>query len=393
MEFLISVIVPVYNAEKYLSHCIESILNQTYKNIEVILVDDGSTDTSLKICMDYARKDNRIVVIKAQHQGVVITRRTGVENSNGEYCIFVDSDDWIAENLLETVVPLTDNGSMDMVNYSMRSYSESGYFDWEYTITPGVYENELLEIIYAKMMYDFEYGRPGIIQSLCTKLIRMKILRNCIQNVDHRITMGEDAAVVYSVLLASERITITDKCLYFYRGHAGSMCNMKDVSIFQQTKYFQEYMKQIFNGYDPKYEMNRQLQSYLMKFIEKGLKDIFGLRFQNPYRVPFDKVKDMGNKIILYGAGTVGRSYYRQFVEMKNIKIVAWLDRKPGQVYGYQIRTPDVIGELSFDKILIAVADKKKAEEIREQLNDYVSQKYVIWTEPKRNFLELELDI
>ena len=65
MEFLISVIVPVYNAEKYLSHCIESILNQTYKNIEVILVDDGSTDTSLKICMDYARKDNRIEIGRA----------------------------------------------------------------------------------------------------------------------------------------------------------------------------------------------------------------------------------------------------------------------------------------------------------------------------------------
>ena len=115
---LISVIVPVYNTAQYLPICIESILNQTYKNIEIILIDDGSEDESLKICKEYSKKDSRIRVVANKHQGLVSARKSGVKEASGEYCIFVDSDDWIASELLEEVFPLTEGGTTDIVNFS-----------------------------------------------------------------------------------------------------------------------------------------------------------------------------------------------------------------------------------------------------------------------------------
>ena len=97
----ISVIIPVYNAERYLKDCVDSIINQSYQNFELILVDDGSSDNSPKICDDYAAKDNRIVVIHKSNNGVSAARKTGLDNASGDYIMYVDSDDWLDINTME----------------------------------------------------------------------------------------------------------------------------------------------------------------------------------------------------------------------------------------------------------------------------------------------------
>ena len=91
----ISIIVPIYNIEKKLNKCIYSILEQTYKNFELILVNDGSTDNSLKICNEYKRKDNRIKIINKENQGLVLARKSGLDEATGKYIIFIDGDDWV----------------------------------------------------------------------------------------------------------------------------------------------------------------------------------------------------------------------------------------------------------------------------------------------------------
>ena len=104
LESKVSVIVPVYNSEVYLSMCIDSIINQTYKNLEIILIDDGSTDNSLKICNDYEKKDNRIKVFHQENKGVSAARNLGLSLSQGEYITFVDSDDELIENGISLLV-------------------------------------------------------------------------------------------------------------------------------------------------------------------------------------------------------------------------------------------------------------------------------------------------
>lgn len=391
MEFLVSVIVPVYNTEEYLPKCIESILNQTYKNIEVILVDDGSTDGSLAVCRHYEKMDPRVIVLSETHQGGVNARKEGVNRAQGEYCTFVDSDDWVAENFIETVLMLTDNGSVDIVNYNMRRVDGLKTWDWEYTVPEGVYEGLQLGDIYGNMMFDFKRWCPGIIQSLCTKLIRRDILWKAISPVDSRITFGDDAAAVYPAMLMAEKIAVTYECLYFYRTRPGSLTYSTDLQLFTRIYYFRQYMESAYSGYGRKYGLEEQLRAYLVPFIQRGISDSFSLCLSCPYRVPFRLMHDMGGKIVLYGAGNVGKSYYRQLAQAEGVEIVAWVDKKVGMVYGCRIESPDILKDIDFDQVLIAVKRSEMADEIRGQLNGIVSREQILWEEPKVDSWEAEI--
>ncbi len=114
----ISIIIPVYNVEKYLKKCLDSVIKQSYKNLEIIMVDDGSTDNSLNICLDYQKKDFRIKVIHQENKGLSAARNRGFEESTGEYIWFIDSDDFIEENSIEVIKPYLDKYDIIVFNYT-----------------------------------------------------------------------------------------------------------------------------------------------------------------------------------------------------------------------------------------------------------------------------------
>ncbi|KAI4441690.1 glycosyltransferase family 2 protein [Schaedlerella arabinosiphila] len=392
---LISVIVPVYNTEQYLPFCINSIINQSYKNIEIIIVNDGSLDGSPQICDDFEKKDSRISVIHQKHQGLVSARKTGVRSANGEYCIFVDSDDWISENLLDSVLYLTQNGTIDIVNYGVTCVDGTDYKNWYYTVPNGIYEGQDLTCIYKKMVFDFTKNCPGIIQSLCTKLIKKKLLYESIQFVDNRITMGEDAAVVYKAMLNAKKIVVINDCYYFYRTHQDSMCRSKDYDIFTKIYYFYQYMYNMFSIYSVEYCLNMQLRAYIISFIEKGLIDIFSVKLSSPYIFPFELLHNSDKKIVLYGAGNVGRSYYKQLVKKNTFELVAWVDKGlAGQyVLNQKIVSPESLKNYKFDKVLIAVKAFETSQKIKKELCTYIDKEKILWDETKTNFWLRELEI
>lgn len=112
MEKLVSVIVPIYNREKYLRRCLDGILGQTYRNLEIVCVDDGSTDESPQICDEYAQKDSRVKVLHIPNGGVSNARNTGLDNAQGEYIFFVDSDDYVKETHIQDLLPQNDEDFM-----------------------------------------------------------------------------------------------------------------------------------------------------------------------------------------------------------------------------------------------------------------------------------------
>ena len=127
MKNLVSIIVPVYNAEKYLKKSIKSITSQTYKNIEIICIDDGSNDKSLEILHKFAGEDQRIRIIYKKNEGVSLARNTGLESAKGDFVLFVDSDDWIEKNLCETLLFYMEKKELDVVmcSYIREKGSES----------------------------------------------------------------------------------------------------------------------------------------------------------------------------------------------------------------------------------------------------------------------------
>lgn len=144
----LSVVVPVYNVEKTLRRCLESILGQTYRNFEVLLVNDGSTDDSLSICQEYLNTDNRIKIISQMNGGLSSARNTGILNSSGEYLCFVDSDDWIVQDMLEHIVELLEKYNAEIISTS---------YQLAYDETENPVSSELLNIIEMSNEEALEY--------------------------------------------------------------------------------------------------------------------------------------------------------------------------------------------------------------------------------------------
>ena len=226
----LSVIVPVYNTEKYLRECLDSILAQTFTDFELILVNDGSTDKSGAICDEYAKTDQRVSVIHLKKAGVTAARKYGVGISSGEYITFVDSDDRIDRDMYHIMLK---QGSADILICDMVYLSSYHKYEIPSRVDDGYYAKQKLNVrFYANMLFDYTYGGPAISPSFCNKLIRSEILRNVINDVDDSIAYGEDALCTYACMLDAESIQIIDSALYHYCANPSSICNTYDDKMF-----------------------------------------------------------------------------------------------------------------------------------------------------------------
>lgn len=202
MDEKISIIVPIYNAEKWLEKCVNSIIEQSYSDVEILLINDGSTDKSLEICKKFENIDNRIKVIDKKNEGVSKTRNLGIEKATGQYIKFVDSDDWLEKNTCEELIKIIKEEKTDLVICGLNIYKNNKLLR-----TPHL-EKRIIEI--KKNIKEFEYIYK-VFASPCNKLYRKdKITENFRLNLD----IGEDLLFNIKYLENIEKISVTDKCLY-----------------------------------------------------------------------------------------------------------------------------------------------------------------------------------
>lgn len=198
----VSVIVPIYNSKNYLKKCVLSILNQTYTNIEVILIDDGSSDGSSKICDDFAIQDNRVKVVHIPNGGVSNARNVGIQHATGEYIAFVDSDDYIDEDFLETLVKGMQKNSSDLCVSALSPERLGSSF--EIRIAPD-YEKELLFLFQNFLLFG-----PMV------KLYRAEMIRKHRISFPKGISYGEDLLFNLDYLSVIDRICYINQCGYHY---------------------------------------------------------------------------------------------------------------------------------------------------------------------------------
>lgn len=205
---LISVIVPIFNVEEYLEQCVESIINQTYKNLEIILVNDGSTDRSGDICNKYKHIDQRIVVINKANGGLSDARNAGIEMAKGNYIAFVDGDDWIEytmyENLIQPIIEDKTDFAFGIIERETRKYFEN-----------RVSNNKMIlsgkEILDA---YIYPEHIPHILKSVCDKLYT----RSIIGDIRFKVGIhGEDGPFNTSIMCKSDKCAFVPKIMYHYR--------------------------------------------------------------------------------------------------------------------------------------------------------------------------------
>lgn len=236
-ETLLSVIIPVYNVEEYLVKCVDSILGQTYRSLEVILVNDGSKDGSGRICDDFAAKDPRVKVIHQENGGLSRARNAGIEAATGEYITFVDSDDWIEADAYEHLLSLIEKYQVKLVcggNFDV----DGGTGEKKLGLCPK--KEEVLtaeEFVGRMLLWD------GFDSSACDKIYHRSLLEN------FRYPEGkvcEDVAITYKIVLSTDRAALSDRPFYNYYHRPGSITISTAEVITEKTFHFSQHTEKIY---------------------------------------------------------------------------------------------------------------------------------------------------
>lgn len=379
---IVSVIVPIFNTEDYLRQCLDSILAQTMREIEIICVNDGSTDRCRDIIKEYLFKDNRIKIIDKKNEGANSARKAGLNMALGQYISFVDSDDWVEPDMYECLMEKANIYDADMVSCSY-------YVDSEYSrsIVCATEEEKVVRSteerrkLYKGVLatgFDWVNAR-SITPSVCNKIFKKKLLSRIFEKADERIIWDEDALTVLATTLNSKCIVFTPEVLYHYRNNALSISHKTNKLVLQNYLYVFDEIDRINNEYDR--ILDDQIPYYSMTAARTSLEVGFGVKSSRKYIFPFDKI-DKGKKIIIYGAGSVGRCYYNEVSQLSYSEKVYLTDSDP-EKWSEKVISPDEAFEKDYDIVLIAVESEITAEKIRKDLlNRGVVEDSIVWNVP-----------
>lgn len=256
----LSVIVPIYGVEQYLDRCIQSIVNVNYKNIEIILVDDGSKDGCPAICDSWEQKDNRIKVIHKPNGGLVSARKAGLEIATGKYATYVDGDDWIEAEMYDCL----EQYDVDLIIEGFVSDDGKNCKKVTNRVSPGQYKDERKRKLCEQMILD--KNRNFIIYpNVWNKIYRRNKLVDIQFQVPDNISLGEDVAVTYSYIIGSKEIVILDSCYYHYIHNPNSMTTKKDVKYLEKCMPLFDYLM------DEKDISREQLCDYMCSMMISGI--------------------------------------------------------------------------------------------------------------------------
>lgn len=384
---MVSVIVPVYNNESLIGACLDSILEQTYQDLQIIVVDDGSTDSSGRICDTYAQKDRRIQVYHIENCGPAAARKRGLSYAVGEYIGFVDGDDWIQSQMYEELLAEIVGTDADLVHFGFWEEAD-GQSIPHLKFADGVFDisGRAVEFI-RKFVLREEYSEyESMTYSIWSKLFRRDIICEVFEKVPDDLKVGEDLVALCFCIMESRRITLRKKAYYQYRVGNGSLSHYgSGVDKVVQRVAVYNFLKRVFSQYHCLSEMEKSLHTYLTLHLYSGLQ----LDAARGVRVPFFQIDHIdalfGKKLVLYGAGCVGQDYYMQIKKYVQCRLAAWVDREYTKLhFDYaEVTAPDRLGDIDFDIILIAVEREAIAKEIRSELMAQgILESRILWNPP-----------
>lgn len=340
-----SLVIPVYNVEDFLIQCLDSIVNQTLESIEIICINDGSTDNSLEILNKYAAEDKRFVVISQENQGQGVARNKGLEIARGEYIAFVDPDDWIELNALEELYKAFKTKKADVIEFNYREYNEYSGKTRELSLRrklKKVFNYDLKLIPY----YNWEKFQNGCLHKLDMHVWARAYSNNFIKQSEAVFAPtkhGEDHLFACSVVLNAERIHYLDKYLYTYRCRNGSAVNIisnDNFGIFQNCELLKEYLIK-HNFYDVLKDEFKRYQVQVLCWHYNNIPDENKEKYETTCK---EILTDDEYKKMLFKAKT-HNSFLEFFFSLKN-------ERK----FGIKYKVITILG------IKIKLKPKKKSE-------------------------------
>ncbi len=378
-EQMVSIIVPIYNSEKYVERCLDSIVNQTYRCLDIILIDDGSTDNSGIICDQYAEKDQRVVVVHQMNQGLVLARKRGMELAHGSFCMHVDSDDWIDLDAVEKL--------LRMIKEYDVEYVQAGYVEEPKGINHTYKERQLFcendDVCKEALLEEWYRATPQIDSPIWNKIYRTDFIKKCYGNVDEEYCYGEDQIAFVSILKQTTRAAVVSRSFYHYQVLNNSMSHKFGIDNLMKEERLIDCLYQRSKELFPFMDEKIHEYYYYMRKLDCVRRVLLRYNVYFPtYSFP-DVKKLFGKRVAIYGAGNVGRDVYMQLSNYADVCVTTWVDREPNRYnYGFcEIRPVDVLSEECFDYIIIALANENKRLDVRKDLEKLynIPKNKIIW--------------
>lgn len=385
-QFKVSVIVPVYNAEKYLLKCINSIRMQTHENLQIILVDDGSSDQSPKICDFFSEEDFRIEVYHIENIGSVGARKYGLKRAEGEYIGFVDADDYIEPDMYMKLLSILIENDADFVH--------SGHIEEKDGLEKEVccFEERVVDLcsIESRIKFIKRYMLGGtnkecISSSLWSKLYKGKFIKKCFERLLDEQQYGEDLICLCRCILECKRVVLSRNTMYHYVVRKNSLSHLKYEELMINEVYLWRHVLDVFKEYN----CINKYQYGILDFFKYRMLYVMSLEKEDRLSIPRYFIKEIrklyGKRIVLFGAGRVGQDYYFQISKFKECQVVGWIDSHWEKYRFDCIKISDIqsVTSMIFDFIVIAVSDRSDRAEMKRILVDIgVSIEKIYWKEP-----------
>lgn len=335
MDKLVSIVIPVYNAEKYLFKCLNSVINQTYKNIEIILIDDYSTDSSFTICKKYESNDKRIRTMSSESKGVSNARNTGIKNSTGEFIQFVDSDDYIEKNATEIMVKEQEKTDTDLVVFGFRKVNGKNNITYISPISKE-YNN--------KNEFIADNINKGLMNAIYGRLYKTKIINQNNIKFDSNMELGEDIIFNIDYLNYANKIVTKECSIYNYIIDNSFLTQKVRDDYVKERIQLIELMQDKLNNADSKlqYELDKKLM-YIMVGCFEHIINKKNIKYKNIQEETIDLLQD---------------KYVNKINKITDIN------------YFYRLMKVNMIKK-NYQYIYILVKFKKYAKKILNKLQDY----------------------
>ena len=387
----VSVIVPIYNTAKYLKRCICSIIEQELKDIEIICVNDGSTDNSLDILQELAVQDSRIRIVNQCNAGSVSARKSGVAIANGEYIGFVDSDDWIDYQMYKQLYQIAVENNADLITSGY--IQEGNYISSDYdSLEEGLYQGNNIEELYNRMILDRVNFGKGVSGSLCTKIIRSNIIKSCISEIQEDIYMSEDKIMVINCILNSNAVYVLHKAYYHYIMRNNSVTHISHTNYLNNVNLVYEHFISLYRHPNFTDSMRIQCELYITMLLIKGINSRMGFSIKNLIWIDPYWLEEIphGSSVALYGGGELGKKYYQQLISNGKHEFVGCYDINHKHMqdgYNFHVDAPESMLTKGFDYVIITIKNQNKADEVRKYLLKLgIQENKIKWFEQQEVF-------
>lgn len=385
MDDLISVIVPIYHVEQYLEQCIQSIRNQTYKNLEIILIDDGSDDQCPQICDKHAREDKRIKVIHKKNAGQDSARKMGMAIAAGKYIGYVDGDDWIEPNMYEKLLDYAHQYGVDVVESGAIEFWGKIEKNRTSYLPEGCYKGrDFIENVEPQILYAGVFFQHGVSPYLWSKLFLKETIMKYQMKEDLTNIVHNDTMVTIPCIAESRSIYISYDCYYHYRVRINSSkrkCRSNEVRNLLECypQFYDRFRKTLLCLDDDK-----QIKYYTMYWLLYRAPEIFDDPGKNTILMPFGNI-NKNARIILYGAGSAGIHLGNYIRSIEGSNIVCWVDHNYKDLQKkLEVKNPKEIINYEYDYVIISILRESAVKGAKSSLTGLgVPEEKIRWIEPK----------